>query len=346
MKTITLIASGQMNAALTFPLLDNGHHLRLVGSPLDNDIITRLRQDNYHTTLRRNLKEGIDYYTIDEVETALDDTDLVICGVSSFGVDWFMTEIIPIIPQGVPMISVTKGMIVDDEGNMLSYPEYWSSHLPKNSTLDIYAIGGPCTARGLADLDQTTVAFCGQNLEMLKALKDIFSTDYYHIDLSTDVRGVECAVAIKNGYALGVAQAIGLMNRRTDLTEMHYNSQSFLFAQAFKEMSRLLQLAGGRPESLVYGIGDLYVTVNGGRSRKAGILLGEGYTLEEVKQKMKGETIEAIVIAKRTASAVKAQGRLGKIETNDFPLLLEMDAVLSGDQRVDIPWKSFEAIHA
>ena len=64
MSIVTLIGSGQMASALTFSLLENGHDVRLVGSPLDDDIIARLREDNYHQTLLRTLSDGIDYYNI------------------------------------------------------------------------------------------------------------------------------------------------------------------------------------------------------------------------------------------------------------------------------------------
>ena len=111
MSTVTLIGSGQMASALTFPLYENGHEVRLVGSPLDNEIIDRLREDNYHFNLLRTLHDGIHYYKVDQVKEALEGADVVVCGVSSFGVDWFLNEIIPMIPEGVPMISVTKGML-------------------------------------------------------------------------------------------------------------------------------------------------------------------------------------------------------------------------------------------
>lgn len=51
MSTITLIGAGQMASALTFPLYENGHEVRLVGSPLDDQVIDRLREDNYHVNL-------------------------------------------------------------------------------------------------------------------------------------------------------------------------------------------------------------------------------------------------------------------------------------------------------
>ena len=50
MSTITLIGAGQMASALTFPAFENGHEVRLVGSPLDREIINGLRKDNYHIT--------------------------------------------------------------------------------------------------------------------------------------------------------------------------------------------------------------------------------------------------------------------------------------------------------
>ena len=45
MSVVTLIGAGQMASALTFPLFENGHEVRLVGSPLDDEIIDRLNQN-------------------------------------------------------------------------------------------------------------------------------------------------------------------------------------------------------------------------------------------------------------------------------------------------------------
>ena len=112
MSVVTLIGAGQMASALTFPLFENGHEVRLVGSPLDDEIIDRLREDNYHVNLRRTLHDGIHYIKCADVKEALEGADLVVCGVSSFGVDWFADEILPILDENVPMISVTKGCLI------------------------------------------------------------------------------------------------------------------------------------------------------------------------------------------------------------------------------------------
>lgn len=87
---------------------------------------------------------------------------------------------------------------------MISFPHLYAERLG-DKKLCLNAVGGPCTSYELADHDPTLVAFCGPDIEVLRRLKAIFETDYYHICLSTDVTGVECAVAMKNAYALAVS---------------------------------------------------------------------------------------------------------------------------------------------
>ncbi|MGL4282800.1 glycerol-3-phosphate dehydrogenase [Eubacterium aggregans] len=342
MSIITFIGAGQMASALTFPTFENGHEVRLVGTPLDVQIIDRLREDDFHLNLKRTLHHGIQYYQIDEVDEALKGADAVLGGVSSFGVDWFAEKILPIIPESVPLLSVTKGMIDLEDGSMMTYPTYWESRLQEGSRLSINAIGGPCTSYELADKDHSAVAFCGHDMETLKFLKGLFTTDYYHISLSTDVVGVECAVALKNAYALGVSLAVGLAERREGVGVQHYNSQAALFGQSVKEMKALLNIVDGLEENIVYGAGDLYVTIFGGRTRKIGTLLGWGMTFKAAMEELAGVTLESIVIATRTARAVKALAKNGQVYLDAFPLLMHVDAIINEGAEVDIPWKAFE----
>ena len=342
MSVVTLIGSGQMASALTFPLFENGHEVRLVGNPLDDEIIDRLREDNYHINLRRTLHEGIHYIKCADVKEALQGADLVVCGVSSFGVDWFAEEILPILDETVPLISVTKGMLDFEDGTMLTYPEYWQSKLPEGSKLKLYAFGGPCTARDLADHDPSFVGYCGPDMETLRWIRSIFSTDYYIISLTKDVVGLECAVALKNGYALGTALAIGMAEKAGDDGIDHNNSESALFQESVKEMLDLLRIVGGGLDNIMFAAGDLNVTVAAGRSRTVGLLLGKGYTIEEAQEQLKGQTLEAVVIATRTARAVKALAKRGKVSLDDFPLLMHVNELLNEHGTLNVPWKMFE----
>lgn len=342
MSVITFVCAGQMNSAITFPAFENGHEVRLVGSPLDRDIIDGLKKDNFHITLKRTLHDGIKYYQIEELEEALKGADLVLGGVSSFGLDWFCDEILPVLPEDVPVLTVTKGMVDLEDGTLVPYPHIFAQRQPEGKHLNLNAIGGPCTSYELADHDDSHVAFCGKDVETLKYIKSLLETDYYHISLSTDVVGVECAVAMKNAYALGVSLAVGLAEKRDGkIGSQHYNSQAALFGQSVKEMTRLLELIGGKPENIIHGAGDLYVTIFGGRTRKIGTLLGRGLSFEEAMAELQGVTLESIVISTRTARAVRKLAERGIVSLEDFPLLMHVDEIINQGAEVDIPWKDF-----
>ena len=342
MSIITIVGAGQMGSAMSFPARHNGHEVRLVGTPLDREIIDRARRDGYHLNLKRTLPPGVRYYQIEELDWALSGADVLVSGVSSFGVDWFADHVLTRVPKELPILSVTKGLINLPDGSLISYLDYYHQRLGSRR-LALNAVGGPCTSYELADLDPTTVCFCGEDIAVLRRLRDLFRTDFYYISLTTDVLGLECAVAIKNIYALGVSLAIGLSEAREGQSgREHYNSQAALFGQSIKEMRRLLSLMGVGDNNIVFGAGDLYVTVFGGRTRMIGTLLGRGLDFASASQQLRDVTLESIVISTRTAAAVRRKIELGEADASQFPLLLHCDSLINGQQTVNIPWKDFE----
>ena len=343
MKTITIIGAGMMGSALAFPARENGNDVRIVGTHLDREIIEACRKTNQHPKFNKAFPEGVKYYHIEEVKEALVGADFVICGVSSFGVEWYGENILPILDENVPMISVTKGLVNEPDGKLICYLDYWQKKLDAiGSKLSLNAIGGPCTSYELVAHDQTEVAFCGKDMETLKMLKEAMATSYYHISLSLDMIGVESAVALKNGYALGIALTIGLNQKAFGIdSELHFNSQAAIFGQAVREMSKLLDIQGALTlDNQVIGFGDLYVTVYGGRTRLVGILLGRGLTITEAKEELNGVTLESLVVAERVASAIKTKAALGQVDLADFPLLMHIDSILAGGA-VNLPWDAF-----
>ena len=343
MKKITIIGAGMMGSALAFPARENGNDVRIVGTHLDREIIDTCRMTNQHPKFTKAFPEGVKYYHIEEVKEALAGADFVICGVSSFGVEWYAENILPILDENVPMISVTKGLVNEPDGKLICYLDFWQKKLDAiGSKLSLNAIGGPCTSYELVAHDQTEVAFCGKDLSILRMIKEAMATDYYHISLSTDVIGVESAVALKNGYALGIALTIGLNQKAFGIdSELHFNSQAAIFGQAVREMSKLLDIQGALTlDNQVIGFGDLYVTVYGGRTRLVGILLGRGLTITEAKEELNGVTLESLVVAERVANAIKTKAALGQVDLSDFPLLMHIDSILAGGE-VNLPWDAF-----
>ena len=344
MAVITIVGSGMMGSALAFPARENGNEVRLVGTHLDREIIDNCRKTDRHLKFTKDFPAGIKYYQIEELEEAINGADMIIGGVSSFGVEWFAEKVLPVIPEHIPVLSVTKGLIDMPDGKLITYPEYWETKLAEmGKKLSINAIGGPCTSYELVAHDQTEVAFCGRDIEILRKLKSYMATDYYHISLSTDVVGIESAVALKNGYALGIALTIGLNQKEFGLdSELHFNSQAAVFGHSVKEMARLLKFQGaGTLDNLCVGAGDLYVTVYGGRTRLVGILLGRGLNIDEAKAELNGVTLESLVVAERVARAVKKSAELGVLDLKDFPLLMHIDDIICAKKEVNIPWEGF-----
>ena len=343
---IAVIGSGMMGSAITWPAAYNGCDIRLVGSVLDDKIIDHAKKTGEHLTLKRKIPfpERYSYYYFSELDRALEGVDLTICGVSSFGLDWYLENVIPRLPDGVPVLSITKGMLHLGEGKMISYPEKMEEVAAAcGKNIDFMAVGGPCTSYELADLDPSCVTFCGRKPELLRKVRSWFEAPFYMVSLSTDVRGVECAVALKNAYALGISLAIGMSYKREGREFEHYNSQAALFGQAVKEMTKLLDLCGGKPENITLGAGDLYVTVFGGRTRKLGILLGEGHSFTEAKRMLAGVTLESTAIAARTVEAVEALEASGKVKKEDFPMLHHIGVRLADETGADVPWADFES---
>ena len=125
-------------------------------------------------------------------------------------------------------------------------------------------------------------------------------------------------------------------------SELHFNSQAAVFYQSLREMAKLLQFQGaGTLDNLAVGIGDLYVTVYGGRTRLVGILLGRGLSIAQAKEELNGVTLESLVVAERVARAVRKSAQLGKLDMTDFPLLLHIDEILTQGREVQLPWDSF-----
>ena len=341
MATVTIIGSGMMGSALAFPARENGNEVRLVGTPLDREIIDACRKTGRHPKFKTDFPEGVKYYQIEELDEALAGADLIIGGVSSFGVEWFGDHVLPKLDGTAPVITVTKGLMDTPDGKLLTYPDIWRRKLEKiGKKLSLNAIGGPCTSYELVAHDQTEVAFCGDDIGTLERIRDIMRTAYYHISVTTDVTGIESAVALKNGYALAIALTIGMNQRERGIdSELHFNSQAAVFGQSVREMSKLLKLQGADTlDNLCVGAGDLYVTVYGGRTRLIGILLGRGMDIDDAKAELNGVTLESLVVTERVARAVRKRAEKGELSLDDFPLLMRVDDILHHGKAV-IPWE-------
>ena len=130
MKNILVIGSGAMGAAFTFPCIDNGNNVSLVGTPLENNIIDKLNRNNkFHKVLGRSLPKKLKIFKVDKLNEKLKaKPDLIVVGVNSKGIEWAAKEIskihngkIPILASVIFPISILPGL------NFLTTSAYFPS---------------------------------------------------------------------------------------------------------------------------------------------------------------------------------------------------------------------------
>ena len=122
MSVVTIVGAGMMGSALAFPARENGHEVRLVGTHLDREIIETCKRTGRHPKFERDFPAGIRYCHIEEMEDALSGADLVIGGVSSFGVDWFGEHVLPAVPEETPFSPSQKACSTPRTGNCSPIP--------------------------------------------------------------------------------------------------------------------------------------------------------------------------------------------------------------------------------
>ena len=287
-------------------------------------------------------------YQFEDWKKAVPGSDFVIGGISSYGAEWFLEEVLKYIPAEIPVITVVKGLRVNEDGSLSTWPQYWEKELSEAGiSREVYMLGGPGIAQDIIDGEHTATTISGPDSDVLRMMKECLQTGFLHVSMTHDVTGLEYAVAIKNAYALGPAIAIGLGQREDSVRPTGVNAQAAVFFQAAREMRRILRTVQAETDCISMGLGDLFVTVEGGRTRTFGILLGEGYSREEAQLKLKGVTLESISAVKSLYEGISVLAEKGvetpngKVDMKEFPLIHHLYQVLFEGKDADLPWEEF-----
>lgn len=336
-----------MASALTVPLADNGHDIRLVGTHLDREIIDSLAAGEVHPGLKVPLPSAVTAYQLEQAETAFAGAEIVLSGVNSFGVRWASEQLARLLPDGALVIAIAKGLEATDEGELRILPDVLAADLSESqrSAISVSAIVGPSIAGELAVRHQTCVVFAGSDEAALDRLATAFRTEYYRVWTSTDLVGCEVCAALKNCYALAVGLAEGQLESRGegDAPYRMHNYEAAVFAQGAVEMRQMVGLLGGSPELVgaLPGIGDMYVTSTGGRNVRVGRLLGAGIPFTEAWEKLDHVTLEGAAAIRQIGGALPKLAERGAIPAHAFPLLRHLYEVIELERPVDMPWSSF-----
>lgn len=348
MSTLTILGAGVMGSAMCMPSASRGHTVRLVGTHLDAEIIDSVKATGHHPKLNVLLPDGISAFHHHEFGAALgSDTDLVILGVSSAGVNWAIDRLCETLKAPVPVVMITKGMHPED-ARLTALPDRVAGEVKRRTgiALGIAAIGGPCIAGELAARRHTGTVITSHDAGLARDLCAMLETDYYHPRVSADVIGVEICAAFKNFFAIGVGWAAGYLERMapTENRAFNHNAAAIIFDQAIRELMILVSAHGGTAQSVwgMPGAGDLYVTCQAGRNSRLGNNLGRGLTYSQTRQgPMKGDTIEGAELGVTVAATLRAMMANGTLDARTLPLTQALLEALTTEAPLHIPWTAF-----
>ena len=331
-----------MGSAFAVPCIENNNDVTVVGTHLENDLIKNIKSnDQIHPVLKTQLPKEIKFEQFEKLQSILEQNiDLIVCGVSSVGIEWFVKQISKNYNEKLPIVLLTKGLsIFDNELKTLSDKIVSLLKKEGHSEINISAIKGPCLAAGLANKMRTGTVIANKNIKQSKLLKEIVSTNYYSIEISDDVIGVELSGAIKNIYSMLIGASEGLSNYKAskDIQSKYYlNTAASLIHRSISEMVQFVKHYGGKTETVygLAGLGDLYVSAIGGRNSLMGKYLGQGYSYNEAKENfMKHITVEGAELALEIGPKI-----LKDLNPQNFPLMFSMLKTICENKKLEINW--------
>ena len=342
MKKILVLGAGAMGSAFTVPCVDNNNNVVLVGTHLEDVTIESIKQaENFHKALNCKLPKKLKVEKFNNFQVELKKKpDLVVIGVNSKGIEWAGNEVSKNFTSSSSILLLTKGLtIIDDKFETLV--EKFQLILKKNGINDakVSAVGGPCLASGLANRINSSVVLANKETEIISKIKKIISTNYYTVECSNDLIGVEICAAIKNIYSMIIGASEGLSSSKVEKeikSKYYLNTAASLMYRAVSEMNYFTKKLKGKEETVygLAGLGDLYVSSAGGRNSKMGKYLGEGYDYKTAKEKfMKNDTVEGAELVFEIGTKV-----LKNFDKTKIPLMTSLIQSIIDNKKLEIKW--------
>lgn len=263
-----------------------------------------------------------------DLNEALKGADFIIVAVPTKAIREVLKKALPYIPKQSIFVHVSKGIEPD---SLLRISELMEEELPEEYRKDIVVLSGPSHAEEVGLRHPTTVTSSSKNIKAAEAVQDLFMNQHFRVYTNPDMIGVEIGGALKNIIALaaGITDGLGYGD----------NAKAALITRGLAEIARLGTKMGGNPLTFsgLTGVGDLIVTCTSVHSRnwRAGNLLGKGYKLEAVLDKM-GMVVEGV----RTT---KAAYQLSQKYQVKMPITEALHQVLFNGQKVETAVESLMA---
>ena len=312
MAKISMIGAGSWGTALSVVLHNNGHEVT-VWSALEPEI-TMLKEHHEQVEKLPGVKLPEDMVFTTDIELAVRGQDMLVLAVPSPFTRNTAKTMAPYVSEGQLVVSVAKGI---EEDTLMTLSQIIKEEIPQ---CEVAVLCGPSHAEEVGIGLPTTLVAGAKKKSTAELVQNTFMNETLRIYTSPDMLGMEIGASLKNVIALAAGMADG----------MGYgdNAKAALITRGVAEMGRLALAMGANFETLsgLTGMGDLIVTCESkhSRNRKAGMLMGQGYTMQEAMDEVK-MVVEGVFSAKAAIElAAKYQVSM--------PIVEQVNAVLFHDK--------------
>lgn len=206
-----------------------------------------------------------------DMRLCTESADLIVCAAPSPATRSIAKALSPFVGKGQSLVNISKGL---EEKTLMRLSQVYQQEIPQAR---IAVMSGPSHAEEVSRALPTTNVVASEDKELAAFIQDVFMDQTFRVYTGSDMIGVELGGALKNVIALcaGISDGLGYGD----------NTKAALMTRGIAEISRLGAAMGARADTFygLSGIGDLIVTCTSmhSRNRRAGILLGQGKSLEE-----------------------------------------------------------------
>lgn len=312
MKTIGIIGAGSWGTALAVNLTRNGHQVT-IWSIMEEEI-KMLKEHHEHLEKLPGVKLDESMQFTCNLKEAICEKDMLVLAVPSIFTRSTAKSIAEFVSDGQIIVCVAKGI---EDGTLMTISEVVEDEIPN---ADVCVLCGPSHAEEVGIGLPTLVVAGAKSRKAAEQIQDTFMNETFRVYTTSDVLGMELGGSLKNVIALAAGMADGL--------GFGDNTKAALITRGITEVARLAVAMGAKQETLngLTGIGDLIVTCQSkhSRNRKAGMLIGQGMTMEEATKEVK-MVVEGVYSAKAALA-------LAKKYYITMPIIEEVNKVLFEDK--------------
>lgn len=315
MKRICILGAGSWGTAQAILLSKNADIVTIWGRPEDD--VESIKKSRENHRFLPGIKIAANVFPTSSMEEAMEKADLLVLAVPSQAVREVVKTAASYFHQDCYMLNTAKGLEIETAMRMSQVVE---DILGKEIRERYAVLSGPSHAEEVARELPTAVTVAAYHKETAFLMQDTFMSPVFRVYTNPDVAGAELGGALKNIVALATGIALGL--------GYGDNTVAALLTRGLNEMIKMGQAMGGNPRTFsgLSGIGDLVVTCGSrhSRNRRAGIMIGQGNSLED--------TLEKVGMVVEGAHATRVVHRLAAELNIDMPITRACHQVLFENQ--------------